>query len=239
MGKRRKAKKSLHQKSLSIAVTTKPKKAYGKTWYPPPGLFVDDLKLEIDKLAELQETVTTAIAKAKTELEAAWAKLKGDHEWDDEAAEWVADDWYGVDEQERWAILLHIVAVYHTLEHEVGSVIRWRISGMPDAQQEELLFQVHKWRGLEELLDKLCKVQLSAISRYSDVNELRVLANSVKHTGGHVSKELATLTGRTRGDQIAPASINAEALRNAALEFMRDLVVKVEAGTQALLGTPP
>ncbi len=217
------------------------KKPYGNSWFPPRGLFKTSLEMQYAALADLHATVVDTTAADEKKLEAEFNKLKNLLAPGDDHLDSVIDEVLSLRTQTRWSALLHAVAVYHYLECEVVLLMRWRFSAMPEKEADMLIRQVHQWDRLKDLTKVYLGTQLSTLTSFTTVDELRCVANAAKHTAGLISKDLANRKGKTwkEGEPIDPTKLNLPAYRDAAVAFLSDLVQKAEAGVTKEFGAPP
>lgn len=235
--------KTSKKKATNVVGAVRPSHHYNSAaWLPPTGVFTATLSWQCDQLAALHETVSSAVVMESPAVKKEFEKARSAYEGGDEdasfAMDWFIDDLMSLDVQERWSALLQCVAVYHYLEGEVGSVFRHVMSGLPDNTKKKELRKVHKWDELAGLLLRWCDIDVTTLSDYARVNELRLVCNAVKHTGGLVSEELAKATSLVEGEPIKTTDLDLEAFRKAAIRFLKEMVTKTAAGLLKKHGKP-
>jgi hypothetical protein len=218
----------------------RPPHPWGATWFPAADWFTTGLAMQCDALAELHERVVEGGKDQEAALTAQFEKLKSALQPHDEQVDAVIDDLMSVQTQVRWSALLHCVALYHYLESEIVVLFRWRLSAFPEKERAVQLRRVHRWDELKKLSRGYVDTRLSEVAEYATVNELRNVCNSVKHTGGAISKDLADLKGKgwTEGEDIDHARLDLKMFSSGAQAFLDDLLARAERGTTRLLGLP-
>ncbi len=224
----------------NVTVPT-PTNAYGDTWFPPSELFATSLEMHYASLATLHGRVDEPTAVDEKKLESEFASLAALRPPGDEHLDSVIDDILSLQSQVRWSALLQIVAIYQYLEAEIVLLMRWRFSGLMKPEVDILIRQVHQWDRLKELTRDHCGTQLSSVANYTNVDELRVLANAVKHTAGLISKDVANRKGKTWevGKPIDTTKLDLPSYRTAAVAFLSDLVKSAESCVTNQFGPPP
>lgn len=231
------------QAAPSIPAAKQPTHAYGDTWFPDANTYGEALQLRYESLTALHEDTVERTDQTRKRLDADFDAAKAQADQGDEDAtfhlDFLIDDFHALTAQERWSALLHVIGLYHSLERELGSLFRWRLSYLPSSDREKQLRRVHKWKEFGNMAKSLCDVTISQLAGYADVDELRTICNSIKHTGGNVSSDLATLKGWQLGAPIDHAALDLGRLREGAVAFLTALVRASEVGTTRLVGPPP
>lgn len=136
---------------------------------------------------------------------------------------WLQDEDAFVDEIVELGDELAIVGIYKLLEIHTKRVVR---AAFPDIDGRSL-FRFDTL--IEAFRDK--GVDLTSVTNFSEVDELRCLNNAIKHTGT-VSSELASYPDWTQGETLSDLGKVYERLAPQVQDYVRDLTdkSKVSAG---------
>lgn len=218
-------------------------------WLPDVDTIKGGLEFDLVPLVSVFDHVARAIAAEETSVDHRWDRRTEDTVGASQLGEDLAEESYGLRQQKQWATLLHVVAVYHSLEFAIGVLCRWMLPTPKTKADEDKrnadLRALHVWKALKKHFRDSCGFELTSINGYDQVNLLRMYTNAVKHTGSNVSGELATALAVPATDShglpipIDHTRINLNALRTAALTFVEDLVERSEAAFQKKRGKPP
>jgi len=125
------------------------------------------------------------------------------------------------------------------LENELKVIFKWRFTGLPDNKQKDnLIWSVHTWKGLKNLTQTYFQFDVASVADFRVVDELRCIANSVKHTQGRVNKELNLLTRWPHNKPIDVANVDLTRLREACVSFFSDFAQKAERAINEKFGNP-
>jgi hypothetical protein len=242
---KRQSKKQAGKKKKKAGSTGLPMpKPWGSVWLPSKD-WPSQLSFSVDYLSELHDIVVSQTSLVMKRLEERWNELPHLHLPPDdeyEARDILVDDAHVANSVRRWSTLLQVVALFHQLESELQMLFRWVLSGLPKQDREPKLRSIHQWKELRKLYKECCDRELTKVSRYNEVNELRLLCNSVKHAGGKVTHELAEFTKSTtklqQGADLEAHNIDLPKYRAALSEFLEDFAAEAEAGLQQKFGKP-
>ncbi|XXY13357.1 hypothetical protein WME88_34360 [Sorangium sp. So ce216] len=212
--------------------------AFSQASWLPDGVW---LEMELDALNEIHDIIMRETKRRDDRFQKSFAALQAqgaDHEWLDT----VIDDGYANCKVERWSTLLQAIAVYHQIEDQLKFIFLSIFSGCDREARDTKLRDVSTWKSVRKMLNESCAVELTKISRYNDVNELRLICNAVKHTGGQVTRELSEFTKSTlnlkRGDDIKSKDVDLKKYGSSASEFVVDFRNQAEAGLTKKFGKP-
>lgn len=245
MNKRHKKKNAAKLKAKAAQPAMPTPKPWGDSWLPTEG-WMRALSFKVEYLSELHDIITGHTAATHEKLskkleQLPLLNLPPDEEY--ETADVIVDDAYTLRSIERWSTLLQLVALFHQLEHELGVLFKWILSGFPKTQRSLKLWSVHRWKELRALFKETCASELTKVASYNDVNELRLLCNCVKHAGGKVTRELADFTQNGAkfrlDDELTEKNVELGKYRKAVQEFLVDFTRQAEDGLQKRFGTPP
>lgn len=207
------------------------------SWLPDAGW----LGMELEALNEIHAIILRETERRDKSLRASFDALLAQgaqQDWLDI----VIDDGYTNSKVERWSTLIQAVAVYHQIEDQLKFTFLNIFSGLAREARDTKLRDVSKWKSVRKMLNESCGVELTKIARYNDVNELRLICNAVKHTGGEANRELVEFTKNTlkfkHGDKIESKDVDLNKYGSAASEFVADFRNKAEAGLTKKFGNP-
>jgi hypothetical protein len=211
-------------------------------WLPWPQVFADLLETRLARLDTIREAFETHVTAERETVQQRWKALQSDKtirgDEGQARAEGLSDDTWALDDIARRSTLMQCVFMYHAVERELWAIFRFRYRAVPEPTKGELLFRVHRWAVLHRDTRRYFGFELDSVSRYSTVNRLRCIANSVKHGDGHVNGELAQVARWRAGTPIEIARLRLPDLNAACLSFITSFVTKAERGMRRSLGRP-
>lgn len=200
------------------------------------------MELELSVLVAAHDNAIKEIKETQSSLQARWKSLQAD--WNDDDAESLCDNAWLAHKVERPVTLFHLVSLFHFVEVSIGELLERRLTGIDARTAEQVRFQVHQWDPLKVVLKKWCGVDRHRVACVDDINELRLLCNAIKHSGGRVSGRLARTGKRIDGsawienDLIEPGQIDLARLQGAIPKFLVDLTQQAELAAQEKFGPP-
>lgn len=220
-------------------------RAFGHThwpWLPWPRLLSDAARLRFALLAELQALVEDTIEGRTADIErtyrAAMTASSRDQNGVEEYGERLAEEVHQLADIKREARLLHAVSLYHRLENELKTIFAWRFSGLAEAEKKNLMWGVHKWKGLHDLTQYYFKFAVASVANYRAVDKLRCIANAVKHNRGNVDSELQKMTRWPLNKPIDVAKVDLNRLREDCVGFIANFAEKAERSMREMFGPP-
>lgn len=157
--------------------------------------------------------------------------------WSEEDAEHVEEQEWWTNQMRRRAALQYIVGLYHLVETGIGRLLALRLDGVPKDEAEQARRNLHRWDEAKKVIKKYFGVRRADLAKASDINELRLLCNAIKHAGGRVSDKLADVGKMANGQhwvegkRIELEQIDLTRMAAAVPLFLHDLIDKATSAT--------
>lgn len=213
-----------------------------RLWLPWPRMLSDAVRIRFEMLAELHAMTEDAINRRTAEIERTYREAESDSSRDrnevEEYGEYLAEELHQLEDIKREAALLHTVSLYHRLENELKTIFAWRFSGLADWQKKHLMWGVHKWKDLQDLTQTYFNFHVASVADSRAVDELRCIANAVKHKQGNVTGELHELTKWPLNKPIDVSNLDLSRLREACVGFFSDFADKAKRSMKQMFGNP-
>lgn len=133
------------------------------------------------------------------------------------------DRFYDLSEINKLAEQLVIVALYRLVELKTKSILHVFI------KDTNKVYKSYRWDKLEKTIKNDFGFDLSNVSFFENIDELRLLNNSIKHKGT-VIKDLEKYNGWTEGDEIKDLHHKINKFGKVIPKYFSDLIDKLNNG---------
>ncbi len=206
--------------------------SHSKRKLPKPEYFSWLVEYKIENLKEMVSSVESDLNgvrnSKKTEIEkASPERYDLEHDYFTHM-DCLNEDILQLKEVEDISKKLAVVGLYMVVETFTKQIMKCFYQDLDEKMKKEKLHILHKWGVLKDKLNVLCGLDLSEVSEFSVIDELRCLNNVIKH-GGYVDEKLAAfLTWKDDiGKEIYVDKIELEKFYISIPKYIHDMAEKI------------
>lgn len=123
---------------------------------------------------------------------------------------------------------LAAIGLYMVVENATKNIFEWLYHDLDKRTKEKKIRILHRWDVLKKELNDLCALDLSEVSEYSVVDELRCLNNVIKHSG-YIDKKLSSFSNwqNELEKEVDTEKIDLDKFCKSIPKYIHDLVTKI------------
>jgi len=154
---------------------------------PNPKYFSILAEIEIIHLKEMMSSINLYLKGVQDDIKATAEKAKPEqydskHEYLSRMDS-LTDELIQIKEVEDISKKLVTIGLYMIVENITKRIFKWLYYDLDERTKKKKIWILYKWDMLKKELYNLCNFDLSDVSEYSIVNELRCLNSVIKHSG--------------------------------------------------------
>ena len=123
---------------------------------------------------------------------------------------------------------LAAIGLYMIVENVTKNIFKWLYHDLDERTKKKKIRVLHRWDVLKKELYNFCALDLSDVSEYSVVDELRCLNNVIKHSG-YVNEKLSSFSNwqNDLGKEIDTEKIDLDKFCESIPKYIHDLAEKI------------